>query len=454
MRWLSNMPNRFRFLLYFLLLPLSGTCTALTLSPGQSQTVNVGDSIDSVFVSNPEVADYKIINDEKIVIHAKKHGMSELTIYGESGDVMSNITVKVDPFIDELSKIISKEYPSSQVNISIFFNNEKATYVLNGVVPDENIKESIYQIVGSLVGTEPTTHEYDTKDLHSISSSTFLRKKLYDNVINRLDVLSANQVNVQLSVVEVEKSFSDSLGIEWSGVNAGIGMFMFNGFKGGFDAKNINTFISAINNDSVARILAQPNLSVLSGESASFLVGGEIPIPVESDRTTTVTYKEYGIKLNVSAKVEKKNRIRLSVANEISNISGTFGFGNVNIPTLRTRKSSSTIELHDGQSFVIGGLLNEEDIESLSKIPFIGDIPVIGALVRNSKTKRTKTELIIVATVKLVKPIMSKNDIEIPYYKRTKAENLFINVGVDDKSREYRLTTGSSIMSNGGFASN
>lgn len=436
-----------------LLMLFSGVCSALTLSPGQAQTINLNENVDSVFISDPDVADYKVINTRKVVVHAKKHGVAEVTMYGDEGQILTDFTIKVDPFIDELNKKILREYPNSKVDISVFFNSGKATYVLNGTVADDDAKETIYQIVGSLVGGDSTS--YDAETGLSASADAMLSKKKYYNVINKLDVLTTNQINVQLSVVEVEKSFSDSLGIEWSGASkgGGIGMFMFNGFQGGFDARNINTLISAINNDKVARILAQPNLSVLSGESASFLVGGEIPIPVESDQSISVTYKEYGIKLNISAKVEKQSRVRLSVANEISNVSGSFGFGNTQIPVLKTRKSSSTIELHDGQSFVIGGLLNEEDIESLGKIPFIGDIPVLGALARNAKTSRARTELIIVATVNLVKPVSSKSQIMVPYYNKTSSANLFINLDVDKKTREGRLEN-KNIMSNGGFSTN
>jgi pilus assembly protein CpaC len=119
--------------------------------------------------------------------------------------------------------------------------------------------------------------------------------------------------------------------------------------------------INAVKNDSIARVLAQPNLTVLSGESASFLVGGEIPIMVKDQDSVTVQYKEYGIRLNITAKVEKRQKIRLFVSNELSSVTGSYAYNDYQIPTMRTRRSSSTIELADGDSFVIGGLLSEAD---------------------------------------------------------------------------------------------
>ncbi|EOH3640162.1 tight adherence secretin RcpA, partial [Salmonella enterica subsp. enterica serovar Braenderup] len=174
-------------------------------------------------------------------------------------------------------------------------------------------------------------------------------RKVYDNIINRLQLPSSNQVNVKLTVVEVAKGFTDSLGIDWSSLTLNSivgggsainpsGTFSLLGFKGGFDAKNISTVIQAINNDSLARVLAQPNLTVMSGESASFLVGGEVPIMVRDNDSVTVSYKEYGIRLNVAAKVEKKQRIKLFVSNELSSVTGSYAFNEFQVPTLRTRK--------------------------------------------------------------------------------------------------------------------
>ncbi|HFV9620250.1 TPA: type II and III secretion system protein family protein, partial [Salmonella enterica subsp. enterica serovar Muenchen] len=262
---------------------------------------------------------------------------------------------------------------------------------------------------------------------------------------------SSNQVNVKLTVVEVSKEFTDNLGIEWSSLTLDSmlkgdsytanspGTFNLLGFKHGFDARNISTLINAVQNDNIARVLAQPNLTVLSGESANFLVGGEIPILMQDRDSTTVTYKEYGIRLNIAAKVERKNKIKLFISNEVSSVTGTYGYNNYQIPTLKTRKSNSTIELADGDSFAIGGLLNEADKEALTQIPFIGDIPVLGALGRRTSTERTKTELVVFATVNLVKPVSSSQRIEIPSFQRTSSSKLFFNVGVNDKARDNRL---------------
>lgn len=437
------------------------------LKPGQARTIKVNSQISTVFVSDPAVADYQVIDDTSLVVYAKKPGISSVTVYGSNSKTLVSASVNVNPFVNDLSQRVAKAFPGSKINIEALYHGDKATYILGGIVPDEETKESVYQMVGSLVGEgsrEISAEQPESDDSSSSTDINFMYRKVYDNIINRLQLPSSNQVNVKLTVVEVAKGFTDSLGIDWSSLTLNSivgggsainpsGTFSLLGFKGGFDAKNISTVIQAINNDSLARVLAQPNLTVMSGESASFLVGGEVPIMVRDNDSVTVSYKEYGIRLNVAAKVEKKQRIKLFVSNELSSVTGSYAFNEFQVPTLRTRKSSSTIELSNGDSFVIGGLLSEEDRESLTKIPFIGDIPVLGALARSAQTERKKTELVVFATVNLVEPSSSHNDIPLPKFKRSSVENLFSNVGINNEVREGRMSDNAvKFMAQGGFS--
>lgn len=443
------------------------TASELYLKPGQSKTLQVKEAINTVFISDPAVADYKILNDKSVVLYAKKLGASELTVYGSNARALLSVSISVDPFLGDIHQRVASVYPGSQVQVKRFLNEGKATWILTGTVPDEDTRDGIYQLVGSLVGTGGDKQELKAEDSEStISGNRFSSTSQYENVINRLMLPASNQVNVKLTVVEVSKEFTDNIGIDWSSltldsiINRGsavnsAGVFNLLGFRRGFDASNISTVINAIKNDSVARVLAQPNLTVLSGESASFLVGGEIPIMIRDQDAVTVQYKEYGIRLNIAAKVEKRDKIRLFVSNELSSTDGSYAYNDYQIPTMRTRRSSSTIELADGDSFVIGGLLSEEDKEALTKVPFIGDIPILGALARHSSTERTKSELVVFATVKLVKPApaSSSQRLPLPVYKRSSAESLFFGVGVNQTMREERLSRdGSSFMEQGGFA--
>ncbi|WP_431810128.1 type II and III secretion system protein family protein [Jejubacter sp. L23] len=446
----------------------SASASQTYMKPGQSKTLQLAEPITTVFISNPEVADYRIVGSKSVVLYAKKRGDTSLVVYGKKARTLISSQISVDPFLGDLHLRVEEAYPGSKVQITRFVDGEKATYILSGEVPDEETLDNVHQLVGSLVGTDSEKRIMELRSAEGEKGSgdeLFVRGYSYSNIINRLKTPASNQVNVKLTVVEVSKEFSDSLGIDWSSltldsiINRGSvinssGMFNLLGFKGGFDAANISTVINAIKNDSVAKVLAQPNLTVLSGEQASFLVGGEIPIMIRDNDTVTVEYKEYGIRLNIAAKVNSQHKIRLAVLNELSSASGSYGYNDYHIPTMRTRRSSSTIELADGDSFIIGGLLSEEDKEALTKIPFLGDIPILGALARSAHTERNKRELVVFATVNLVKPVpASSKRIRLPIYRRSTIEQLFLNVGIDKDMRENRLSNDANMfMEQGGFA--
>ena len=461
--------KRLFVLLIFCVFSLGARAEVVNLKPGQSKTLRFASAVNTVFVSDPAVADYKIVNDKNIVLYARKLGSTELVVYGPQAKILMNLSVDVDPFLSDIRQRVAREYPGSTVEVKRFQNADKATWILSGTVPDEETRDGVYQLVGSLVGSGDGGGKSNGSNASS-ENTRFAIAKVYNNVINRLQLPSSNQVNVKLTVVEVSKEFTDNLGIEWSsltldsiingGGNGGMttnspGVFNLLGFRRGFDVGNISTLINAVKNDSIARVLAQPNLTVLSGESASFLVGGEIPIMVKDQDSVTVQYKEYGILLNITAKVEKRQKIRLFVSNELSSVTGSYAYNDYQIPTMRTRRSSSTIELADGDSFVIGGVLSEADKESLTKVPFIGDIPVLGALARSSMTERSKSELVVFATVNLVKPQSeaAARNMSLPSFRRSSVEKLFFNVGVDQKMREERLNSDAGrFLEQGGFA--
>jgi len=156
-------------------------------------------------------------------------------------------------------------------------------------------------------------------------------------------------------------------------------------------------------------VLAEPNLTAMSGEDAEFLVGGQVPLPLITADTTQIEYKDFGVKLNFTPTVLSQNRISLKVNPEVSNISieSQQVINGTNFPSFTTRSASTTIELASGQSFALGGLLKSEDIEQLQKVPLIGEIPVLGSLFRSTEFTRRETELIIIVTAYLVQPTRS-----------------------------------------------
>ncbi|MCO6523984.1 MAG: pilus assembly protein N-terminal domain-containing protein [Candidatus Schmidhempelia sp.] len=463
-KWSIIRISRFYKLIFCLglslcLISYSASATVFYLKPGQSKTIKSNEPLGTVFVSDPEIADYRVVGEKTVVLYAKKRGYSELTVYGLNEQILMLHSVEVDPIVPDLHYRIKKEFPDSNVRVSSIvgsgINDSKTSYLLSGTVPDDLTRDRIYTLVGNAVGVESR----DEVIKQGSSDVFFMRLRKFENIVDRIQITKNNQVNVKLTLVEVSKEFTDNLGIEWqnltlnSMINSGtaissIGTFNLLGLKHGFDINNIATVIRAVQDDKLAKILAEPNLTVLSGETAEFLVGGEIPIVSRGpqDDSPSITYKEYGIRLNVGAKVSN-DTIRLIIDNEFSSVSGKYSFSDYDIPTLNTRRVKSTIELKDGDSFIISGLISEQDVESLVKIPFIGDVPILGALARSTSTSRNKTELVVFATVKLVNPQDSFQDVYIPSFERTDYRNLFFNYKNNhDKqgSREFPFTNEST----------
>lgn len=430
-------------ILLSLLIPNMVLAEVHYLQVGQSTTMTLPKKIRTVFITKESVANYEVIGDKKLIIYGKRNGLTNLLVYDEQDNIILNDNIIVDPVLSQVSFRLKQDFPNSNVTIERYAgDNDKQVYVLKGTVPDSVTKRRIIDFIGVMIGSESTETKYT---LNSQSGSTsdldFLNRTVYKNVIDRIVVTEESQVNVKLTFVEVSKKFSDALGIEWSNLTIesqkgggfesnDFGQFTLLGVKHGFDIGNITTVIRAIKNDELAKVLAEPNLSVLSGETASFLVGGEIPI-VKSEGNnggTSVEYKNYGIQLQIGARVNEDKRIRLVISNEYSNIAGSYQFNNYNIPTLTTRRTSSTIDVSDGDSFVIAGLIDEQDSEKLSRIPFLSEIPILGALARSTSTSRSKTELVIFVTVNLVSPKKSFDTVDLPMFERTDSVNLFFNV--------------------------
>lgn len=379
------------------------------LSSGESYIIKTEEEIDTVFVSSAAIADYELVGKNSIIVYAKKEGIAEFILFNKENHPMIKTAVMVNDIITSAYQRIKIEYPDSNIEINKIGNG----YLLTGKAESEEAKDTIAAIVGEAINKK---REKNREDQHFNNPD-------YLGVINKIKLPESNQVNVKLTIAEVTKDFSENIGVDWSSINeASVGSFKF--LK--FNATGISTLVHAINDDSIARILAEPNLSVLSGESASFLVGGEIPLFNTTQSSTVIKYKTYGIKLNIAAKVNEKNRIRISMEEEVSSVDKVFNVEGGNAyPSLRTRKAATTLELGDGESFILGGLISKSERESLKKIPFIGDIPILGAFFRNAQTQKNQTELVVVATVSLVKPVAGK-DVELPDFMHTSTlERLF-----------------------------
>jgi pilus assembly protein CpaC len=262
-------------------------------------------------------------------------------------------------------------------------------------------------------------------------------------VVNRLSVATPLQVNLKVRIAEVNRSLTKSIGVHLfssepkrgfkfgicqgsGGSTSGPGSSPFDvssllsggttlGAAGKLFGLDLAGAIDLAAKDGLVTILAEPNLTALSGETASFLAGGEFPIPVsQGNQSVTIEYKQYGVSLAFTPIVLADGRISMRVRPEVSELSdaGALKLGGFNVPALTTRRAETTVELGSGQSFMLAGLLRNSNTNSIDKAPFLGDLPILGALFRSTKYRRQETELVIIVTPYLVRPV--SNQLALP----------------------------------------
>ncbi|CAH0537049.1 type II and III secretion system protein family protein [Vibrio marisflavi] len=419
----------------------------LNLAQGYASTINLKEDVSSVFIASPKVADYQVIDKRKVVVYGKKVGHTTILVFGKSGNTLASDNIIVNKSLTKIQQYLALKFPNDNVNVF----NVDGQVVLSGTVSTETEKNKIENVVGTLLKRNAKEHTFTFSDGKSKTSEQldYMTRKSFEGIVNNLEVAATKQVNVKLSIAEVSQSFMEEIGFKYGSSSDSPGQFISS--INGFNASNLLSIINASHDDTVGKVLAEPNLSVISGESANFLVGGQLPVVTVINNMTDVQYKDYGIQLNLTAKVQKDSKIRLTLAPEVSSLDTTYENQTYNLPALKTRREKTTVELGDGQSFVLGGLLSTEEIESLSKVPLLGDIPILGTLFRDAATQKKKTELVIVATVNLVKPI-KPSQVQLPTMQRTTTLSRFF--GLSNKSSSYPKASekwANELLATGGF---
>lgn len=429
------------------------------LSTGEGERITLPANIAEVWTSNPAVADVHVSSPRQINLFGKDAGEATVFATSASGAVVYSARVRVNQNITSVDRVLKVAMPDSDITVTTVGQ----VAVLTGTVASPDDAAAAHRLVASLLnpGVDVTTPNAQLKMA----------------VINHLKTATPLQVNLQVRFAEVSRSFIKNVGVNFTTKDS-TGGFLFGMAQGrnpgAFTAADLSKYpiarlpvpgggtiegpydpstgqfvnpratgisditrgsdhatmglagkllgldvLAAIDlGETIGQVttLATPNLTALSGETANFLAGGEIPIPVAQGLgTTTVEYKQYGVSLAFTPTVLADGRISLRVRPEVSQLSsaGAVQLNGVTIPALTTRRSETTVELGSGQSMVIGGLLQNAHNNSISKTPGLGDVPILGTLFRSNGFQRNETELVIVITPYLVKPV-SANEIVLP----------------------------------------
>jgi pilus assembly protein CpaC len=389
----------------------------------KSEVVSADRPIAKAMIGNDQVADILPITDRSVYVLGKKMGTTSLTLYDAGGRVIAVMDVAVGPDVQALKTQLEQLVPGQQIEASI--SNESV--VLTGLVNNPGAIDRAVQLAKTYAG---------------------------DKVVNLISLGSSQQVQLEVRFAEVNRTAGREIGINGFGVSSN-GSFsaitgrgssfvpglpptltspgtdpylgtsgvtgMFGILRKQFSIGNVDIdgVLSALETRGFAKTLAQPTLVSLSGERASFLAGGEFPVPVAQSGSSggigggnnaaaiTVEFKPFGVSLGFTPTVLGDKTINLIVEPEVSEIDPTASLtlNGITIPGLRTRRASTTLELRDGESFAIAGLLQRDVKTNIQQMPILGSIPILGALFRSTQYQKGETELLIVVTPRLVSPI-------------------------------------------------
>lgn len=381
----------------------------LNLSQGTGTLVRLSAPMTDVFVANDQIADVQVRSSTQLYVFGKTSG--ETTIYAttKGGRVAYAATVRVGSNTGSLGEMMRLAMPDAAIQVTPMNN----LVLLTGTVASPGDVEEAQRLVQAYVGA--TTQ-----------------------VVSRLRSATPLQVALRVKIAEVNRTLLKEVGVNLLGfgknfsIAQGEGIYVppagevpdadkdatgqvirsiigtTVGIQKSLFGLDIISRLQLAETDGLVTTLAEPTLTALSGETASFLAGGEFPVPIsQSLGSVTIEYKQYGVGLAFTPFVLADGRISMRVRPEVSELSseGSIRLNGFNVPALTTRRAETTVELGSGQSFMIAGLLRNSNMNNIDKAPFLGDIPILGALFRSTSYRRQETELVIIVTPYLVRPV-------------------------------------------------
>lgn len=387
---------------------LAGT---LDVPMNKSEIVRTDVPIAKAMIGNDDIADVLPVSTNSVYVLGKKAGTTSLTLYDPGGKVISVMDIAVGPDVEALRGQLQKYVPGEPIEARI--SND--SIVLSGLVNDPGAVGRAMQIARTYAG---------------------------DKVVNLMSVGSSQQVMLEVRFAEVTRSAGFNVGMNFNAQSrsfqgatgagtgtdgsGGLGSATGTAISGAFGVftktwgiggTNFSAQLNALESKGLAHTLAQPTLIAISGERASFLAGGEFPVPVPqstsvggssgSSPAITIQFKPFGVSLGFTPTVLGDRTISLIVEPEVSSIdpNASITLGNIAIPGIKTRRAATTLELRDGESFAIAGLLEQDFKTTIQQLPLLGSLPILGSLFRSTDYQKGTTELLIVVTPHLISPI-------------------------------------------------
>ncbi len=384
-----------------------GASTVLSVPMNRAVVVESETPFAELSIANPAIADISSLSDRTIYVLGKSPGLTTLTILDASGRLITNVDVRVAADVTEFKERLRQILPGEKIEV----RTANDGIVLSGVVSSssrlqraldlaERYAEGRVSNLMSVGGIQQVMLKVRFAEMQRTVSKALSSSLSLGGTILSGDVgLSGGNGTTTTS-----GSVGNSLAGNLPANNTNNGAVLF-----GFNAGNtqVGILLEALEQKGVVRTLAEPNLVALSGQEARFLAGGEYPVPISQDNDEiTVQFKPFGVELSFIPRVVDGDLINLELEAAVSEIDPTEGFqvNGFEIDAFTRRETSTTVELRDGESFAIAGLLRDDFVDDNSQLPWLGDVPVLGALFRSASYQRSQTELVIIITSHLVTP--------------------------------------------------
>lgn len=378
----------------------------LAVTVGKGQIVRLSRPVANIMIADPGIMDTQYLPHDMLFVFGKKVGRTTVIALDHAGRTVFSTQVTVSPDMEAMDHAVTAEGAQG-----VSLQSSPGGVVLSGRVPNAQAAAHLDEMA----------HQYAGRG---------------GRVLDRLAVTEPVQVSLRVRVAEVQRSVSQELGFDWSTVFNNMGSFAlgaatgglsgapnlisdaagsFNGVSGSYSNSHgsVTGTLDAMASEGLATMLAEPNLTTMSGEAATFLSGGQFPVPIpQGFGTVGISYQSYGVSIAFTPTVLSDGTISMHVAPEVSSITtdaanGAYSFPGTTgstVPAIETNKADTTIQLASGQSFAIGGLISNKMQNAISKVPGLGDIPVLGALFRSTSFQHNESELIIVVTAYIVHP--------------------------------------------------
>ena len=381
---------------------------SLSVAMGSTETVRSSITYVDLVVGDPEIADAMPLTDRSFYVHGKKLGTTTISVYDAEKALVGSYEIEVGYNVARLKRELRQRMPDARVDAS----SVNGRIFLSGTVPDGIAMERAQSIA----------------------------RQFGPDVVNALSISQPQQVMLEVRFLEVSRTAGKALGVQWdvaatslsfatgpalaATTSAPFASFLGRILSGGTRA---DALVQALEDKGLARRLAEPNLVAMSGQSASFLAGGEFPFPIAGDYgRVSVEFKKFGVGLTFTPTVLAGSQINLKIEPEVSQIDTTTAVQTSvgPVPSVIVRRASTTVELRDGQSFAIAGLLQATSSDSGRQLPWLGDVPVLGQLFRSTSFEKHETELAIIVTPRLVRPAAPGQHFVTPHERTLPANDV------------------------------